>query len=256
MAEKESPVRVLGKELRPHVIWALIVSIGSLAGGTMITALVTLLQKLRHVSLDWFFIGGLFLLSVGVLAVLLRLAKKISAPQPAEPSKPLAGPEDPAESEKKTWCEGLVKEDAEKINKRMLEIRQSKQFHYGSGSDPYIDIITELWNGSVFQLVSYGEISGHVTYGGKQLAGEPRVIVSVEPPLLSIGHGDSMTLTVRQYLSTPVADTMEANRTRSIAIDFESVFVPFKILPPPGFAKLEIYRWQGPRFAVEEAIRV
>jgi hypothetical protein len=254
MAEKENLVRVLGKELRPHALWALIVWVGSLAGGAVIAALGALLQKLRHVSLDWVFIAGLFSLSFVVFAVLLYLAKKINAPQPTESLK--AAPDDAAESERKTWCEGMVKEDVEKINKRVREISQRKEFHYGSGSDPYIDIITELWNGSVFQLVSFGEIAGHVTYAGKQLAGEPRVMVSVEPPLLSVGHSESVILTVRQYLSAQVAGTMEANRNRGVAIDFESVFVSFKILPPPGFAKLGTYKWQGTRFAIEETTRV
>jgi hypothetical protein len=255
MAEKENLIRVFGKELRPHAIWALIAWVGPIAGGAVIAALGALLQKLRHVSLDWVVIAGLFSLSFVVFALLLYLVKKIGAPQPAETLKPQAAPR-AAESEKKSWCEGMVKEDTEKIKKLVREINQRKEFHYGSGSDPYIDIITELWNGSVFQLVNYGEITGHVTYAGKRLAGEPRVIVSVEPALLSVAHGDSVTLIVRQYLSAPVADTMEANRNRGVAIDFESVFVPFKILPPPGFAKLETYRWQGTRFAIEDTARV
>lgn len=255
MAKKES-LRELGKELRPHALWALIAWIGPLAGGAMIAALAALLQKLRHMSLDWVVIAGLFSLSFVVFAVLLYLARKISAPQLAELLKPQSAPEDPTEPEKQTWCQGMVKEDVEKINKRVREINQRKEFHYGPGLDPYIEIVTELWNGSVFQLVSFGEIAGHVTYAGKQLGGEPRVIVSVEPPLLSVGHGESVALTVRQYLSAQVADTMEANHNRGVAIDFESVFVSFKILPPPGFANLGTYKWQGSRFAIEEATRV
>ena len=155
-----------------------------------------------------------------------------------------------------TWAEIMSKEDAKKIKERVREHNQHKQFHFGPGSDPYIEIITELWNGSVFRLVNYGEISGHVTYGGQQLAGEPRVIVSVEPPLLNLTHGGSVTMVIRQYLSAHVAETMWTNRNQSVAIDFESVFVPFKILPLDGMTKLDTFRWQGPRFAIEETERV
>jgi hypothetical protein len=79
MAEKENPIRVLGKELRPHALWALIVWVGPLAGGAMIAVLAALWQKLRHISPDWFFIGGLFVLSVAVLVMLLRLVKSFSS---------------------------------------------------------------------------------------------------------------------------------------------------------------------------------
>jgi hypothetical protein len=78
MAEKNGLVPVVAKELRPHAIWTLIMWIAPPAGATMIAALVALLQKARHVSLDWFIIGGMFVLSIGVLALLLYLAKKLS----------------------------------------------------------------------------------------------------------------------------------------------------------------------------------
>jgi hypothetical protein len=150
----------------------------------------------------------------------------------------------------------LVDKDATNITSRIRHASQRIEFHFSPGSDPYLDITTELWNGSVFQLVSFGEIAGHVTYGGKQLAAEPRVIVSVEPPLLNLGHGDSLTLVVRQYLSSEVADMMQANRNRGVAIDFRSVFVSFKVLPLDDLTKMGAFRWQGPRFAIEEASRV
>ena len=78
MAEKNGLVPVVAKELRPHAIWTLIMWIAPIAGSAMITALFALLQKARHVSLDWFIIGGLFILSFGVLALLLYLAKRLS----------------------------------------------------------------------------------------------------------------------------------------------------------------------------------
>jgi hypothetical protein len=150
----------------------------------------------------------------------------------------------------------LVNNDAENMRSRVRQQSQHIGFHFDPTSDPYVEIITELWNGSVFQLMSFGEITGHVTYAGKQLAGDPRVVVSVEPPLINLGHGDSVTLIVRHYLSSQVAETMEANRNRGATINFESVFVPFKIMPLDGLTKVDEYRWQGPRFAIEDAKRV
>jgi len=90
LAEKKSLVPVVAKELRPHAIWTLIVWVGSLAGSAMIAALVALWQKLRHVSLDWLFIGGLFSLSFVVLALLLYLATKLSR-EHSKPHGPIVG---------------------------------------------------------------------------------------------------------------------------------------------------------------------
>jgi len=150
----------------------------------------------------------------------------------------------------------LIARDAANLRSMIRQYNQRIEFHFTPSSDPYLEIITELWNGSVFELVSFGEITGHVTYAGRQLAGEPRVVVSVEPPVLNLYHGDSVILVVRQYLSSQVADAMVAARDRGIAIDFGSVFVSFKVLPLDGITKKDIYMWQGPRFAIEDAKRV
>lgn len=155
-------------------------------------------------------------------------------------------------------CEALkaiVNADAEKLTERIKQISQRVEFHYNPGTDPSLDIITELWNGSVFELVNFGEISGHVTYTGRQLAGDPRIIASVEPIVLSLHHAGTVTFIVRQYLSSETADMMEANRHRQIAINFESVCVRFKVLPflVEGTTS---FAWYGPRFAIEDTVRV
>jgi hypothetical protein len=166
-----------------------------------------------------------------------------SAPKP-EPTEPL----------EKTWGEIMAEDDAKNIQERVREISQRKEFHYDPASDPYIDIITELCNASVFDLVSFGEISGHGTYAGSQLAQDPRVLASVEPVMVRIKHGDKATLMVRQFLSSGVADTMVANLNRGVALSFEGVSVSFKMRSPTGPS--QTYRWWGPRFTIEEATRV
>lgn len=174
-----------------------------------------------------------------------------------------------AERWKRTYAESesannaireLIAKDVANLKNRIQEHKQRIEFHFSPSSDPYLDIATELWNGSVFDLVSFGEIAGHVTYAGKQLAGDPRVVVSVEPTLLNLRHGESATLVVRQYLSSQVADAMVASHGRGVAIDCQSVFVSFKVvpkaLPLDGTTKIDGYKWQGPRFAIEDAKRV
>lgn len=146
-------------------------------------------------------------------------------------------------------CEG----DAKEINNRIKEFNQRFEFHLSPTSDPYIDVITELWNGSIFQFVNFGEIRGHVVYGGKQIAGDPRIIVPVEPAVLHIRRGESLVLTVRQYLSVQVADGMIANMNRDISINLESVVVPFRSVSPHTSL---LYGWHGPKFAIEDAKRV
>jgi len=155
-------------------------------------------------------------------------------------------------------CEALKRianTDAEKISERVQEISQRIEFHFVPGSEPSVDVITELWNSCVFDLVNFGEISGHVTYGGRQLAADPRIIDSVEPVLLSLRHGGHVTLVVRQYLSAEMADMMEANRNRQVTIDFGNVAVLFQSAPLAGFSK-QSFRWFGPRFAIEDTRRV
>jgi hypothetical protein len=155
-------------------------------------------------------------------------------------------------------CESLkaiANSDLEKISERIKQINQRLEFHFNPGTDPSIDIVTELWNGSVFELVNFGEISGHATYVGRQIAADPRIIVSVEPVLLNLKHAEKLTLVVRQYLSPEMADMMEANRNRQMLINFENVYVSFKILPMGG-GSTKSFSWFGPRFAIEDTVRV
>jgi hypothetical protein len=149
----------------------------------------------------------------------------------------------------------IANKDSEKLNDRIQQISQRIEFHFGHGADPSLDVITELWNGSVFDLVNFGEISGHATYASRQLAGDPRIIDSVEPIILNLRHGQKVTFTVRQYLSIEMADSMQANRDRQIAIDFENIAVTFKMAPFPEFSN-QSFRWFGPRFAIEDTVRV
>jgi hypothetical protein len=145
--------------------------------------------------------------------------------------------------------------DAKKMSERVPEISQRLEFHFGQGAEPSLDVITELLNASVFDLVNFGEISGHTTYAGRQLAADPRIIVPVEPPVLSLKHGEKLSFTVRQYLSAEMADVMQANRGRGVAIDFGNVMVKFKVLPRLGFS-MERFIWSGPKFTIEDIRRV
>src|SRR5258708_2804141 len=195
---------------------------------------------------------ALLFIIAGVLnstPLLSRLLPKKKPDVAREAADPLPLPFSPPDA----LCEALkeiANTDAEKISERVQEIGQRIEFHFAPGSEPFIDVITDLWNGSVFGLVNFGEISGHVTYGARQLAADPRIIVSVEPVLLSLKHGGKVTLVVRQYLSAEIADRMEANRNRQIAIDFRNVAVPFRSTPLPGFSQ-QSFRWIGPRFGIE-----
>jgi hypothetical protein len=160
---------------------------------------------------------------------------------------------EPTEPPEKTWGEIMAEEDAKKMGERVPQISQRKEFHFDPTSDPYIDIITELFNGSVFDLVTFGEIGGHVNYAGGELATAPRVL-GQSPVMVRIKHGEAKTVTVRQSLSSTVADTMVANWNRGIAVNFESVSVSFTMFSPVGPS--QTYRWWGPRFTLDEATRV
>jgi hypothetical protein len=201
-------------------------------------------------------IAGLAL--VGVLFAIAGILNSAPLLLRFMPKRKTEVPDSSLTKSEKTWGDAMAEEDAAKIRERVIEAKQEKRFHYAPGSEPYIEIRTELWNGSVFELVSFGEISGHTKYAERELALEPRVVSRIEPILLTLTHAGKVTLTVRQYVSADVAETMWANKDRSVAVDFESVSVPFKILPPLGCSleQPERYRWWGPRFSMQDVERV
>ncbi len=198
-------------------------------GWKLLGALSTFQYVKESLSPYWRFISSPAGNVVLILCGFAWLAAVVLWPRRSGSTTASAAPE-------KTWGDVMAEEDAQKIQERVKTASQHIEFHYTLGFDPYIEIISELWNGSVFELVSFGEISGHSLYAGNQLAGDPRVIVSVEPALLTLNHGDKTTLVVRQYVTADVADTMVANLNRGVAVDFQSVAVSFKMLPRgPGF---------------------
>jgi len=146
----------------------------------------------------------------------------------------------------------IAKTDAEKINERVRQIRQRIKFNFYTGADPSIDVITELWNGSIFDLVNTRDISGRATYGGHQLAAAP--IIFPESTVLNLKHGDKISFTVRQYLSVEMAKTIEAGHGRGIAIDLTNVAVRFDSFSLHGLAA-PLFRWFGPQFTIEDAER-
>ena len=156
----------------------------------------------------------------------------------------------------KNWADVMAEEDAAKLPERIKEAKRRILFHYAPGSDPYLEIVTDLWNGTVFDLVNFGEIRGHAKYAGEQLALAPRIFDSVEPIFLNLKHAESETLTVRQYVTNDVADSLWANKDRGIAVDFGSVAVSFKAVPRTEKAVEAKYTWWGPRFSMQDVERV
>lgn len=147
----------------------------------------------------------------------------------------------------------LAKQDAEKLKERIHQSIRRIDFHLQSGTDPYLDIIAELWNGSIFDLINLNEVAGHATYAGEQLPAAPRIMMPTET--LNLKHGDKVTLVVRQYLSSDRANMMEVHRGRSVPVDFENVTVRFDSFSLHGIAR-PLFRWVGPKFAIEDTQRV
>ncbi len=161
-------------------------------------------------------------------------------------------PPDPLASELKK----IATEDAEKIKERIRQIGQRVEFHLSPGSDPYIDVVMDLLNTSVFHVVTYGEVHGQTMYAGKHLAAVPQIFDRLGPPgvtCVSMKHADSGELRIRQFLSAEVADAMWANRFRNVAVDMSLVGVTFKVLLTDRLDKFTFY---GPRITIDEATRV
>jgi hypothetical protein len=79
MAE-ESRFRKLLIELRPHAIWEVLRWIGPIVGAAMLSTFIGLVQKFRHVSFDWFLLGGIFSISFLIFMGLLYLARRLGTP--------------------------------------------------------------------------------------------------------------------------------------------------------------------------------
>jgi hypothetical protein len=79
----KSHLRELVGELRPHAVWETIKWLSVLAAPTIIASSYAVWQKARHLSVDWYVFGGLFVVSTILFAtamlVLLMSAKLMSA---------------------------------------------------------------------------------------------------------------------------------------------------------------------------------
>lgn len=206
------------------------------------------LGQIPHIP-GWLASSVLFLLSVVAFVWIVNLATR---------STKSKVPDVASDASAKTWHDTMAEEDAANIKELIKTAKQRILFHYAPGSEPYIEIVTDLWNGSIFKLVCFGEINGHGKYAGKELALSPRIVASVEPVLLTLKHGGSATLTVRQYISADLADTMWANKDRGIAVDLEPIYVKFTVLVPYGCSleKNSEYWWWGPRFSMQNVDRI
>ena len=79
-------------ELLPHAIWSLVLWLGLLVGAAMIWSLIALVQKIRHISFDWFLLGGVFVVSFFVFAGLLYLVKRIGTASDLSTLRPKIAP--------------------------------------------------------------------------------------------------------------------------------------------------------------------
>src|SRR5580700_11366620 len=85
MGEEKKP---FWRELLPHAAWRgieeIIKRLLPVVGATVISIGVAVWEKLRHPPLDWYFIGGLFVMSSFVLVLLAYVARKNSPIRSAE----------------------------------------------------------------------------------------------------------------------------------------------------------------------------
>jgi len=222
--------------------------------GTIILVALALVSISQGPAIGWLHWPG-FVLPLIVVCVLLaaailnfRTAKLHTTTTAKDVSLP------PQQSH--TWCDTMAEDDAKKIQERVRTINQRKEFQFNQGSEPYLDVITDLCNCTVYELVTSGEITGQGTYAGSQFAALPRLLGSTGTTSRSLKHGEVGTFTFRQYLSHDLADRMWADRDRGVAIDFSSVVLSFKAILDGSLTKTQ-YRLAGPsRFGFSEAKRV
>jgi hypothetical protein len=227
-------------QIRGNVKWDISKWLGAIVLGGVYVAL----QRVRHLPPDWWVLGGL----LGVTLVWLLIVSH-DARRKAKSEKNTSSRSSPESS----WLEELADEDAAKITERVIRISEHTVFHFDPGSDPYIEIVWNLLNASVFRA-TWTKVSGHTMYAGNQLAIAPQVFDSTGPPgptFLSLKHGDSGILRIRQFISTDIADRMWADRNRNIAVDFSLVAVGFEAM---GDTLTSFTLW-GPRVLIADAIR-
>jgi hypothetical protein len=75
MPEKETSLRNLARELRPHALWEVIRWGLALLGSAMITGFAALWHHAKHLPPDLYFLGGLFVVASLVLTTLLYVAR-------------------------------------------------------------------------------------------------------------------------------------------------------------------------------------
>ncbi len=119
----------------------------------------------------------------------------------------------------------MAEDDAEKIQQMVRRTGCRVEFHFDSGSDPYMDVIIDLINYSVFEVVTFGEIEGYTMYAGEQLALNPQIVDTAGKPFLSLKRGHSGSLRIHQFISANVADLMWSERDRKVPVDLRNVVI-------------------------------
>jgi hypothetical protein len=147
----------------------------------------------------------------------------------------------------------IAKDDAEHIQDRLHEISRRVEFYYDVASDPHVDIVVTLLNSSVWELVTFGEIEGYSKYAGQQIATRPEIFDVSASPILTLKHGESGELKIRQFVSREIAEWIWVQRGRGVALDLSLVRVSFRMLLVG--MPIRKFTWWGPIVTVEETMR-
>ncbi len=208
-------------------------------GCSLVTGLSTALwQKLKHGSLDWWAISGMFIVTLVVVFSIFwrRKPKTLSLSDDASLIAPVSKAGNDRAFKK------VADEDSTEMARRLILCGTSAKLNVDT-VEPYIDVVFAIVNASMFSIMSE-TVEGNAFYRG--YSGEkcyfsrtPIMFDSIN--LFTLSRATKGELILRQFVPLAITDKIAANRGK-LKIDFSEVRVNFRF---PGTAGQTRFCWLG-----------
>jgi hypothetical protein len=196
-------------------------------------------EKLKHGSLDWYAIGGMFILTLIVVMSIFRKKESVSGPPRATEPDGHSSANNGTGGE---YYEKLAAKDSVEMHDRLILCGTSAKLNVDT-VEPYIDVVFTIVNASMFSVMSE-TVEGNAFYRG--YSGEkcyfsrtPIIVDSIN--LFTLGRATKGELILRQFVPLAITDNIAANRGK-LKIDFGEVRVNFQF---PGTARRTRFSWLG-----------
>lgn len=213
--------------------------IKQLWGPAVLAVIVALWQKLKHGSLDWLAIVGMFLVACLLAFLNFRKSNKSARPtvEPLAEKAPV-----PKEIKAGSDFDKFAAEDSAEMWKRIVLCGVHAKLNTDS-VEPCLDIVFRIVNASMFHIMSDG-VEGNAYYRGYNhekcyLSRTP--VIADDLNFFSLARGKLGELRIRQFVPLQITDNIASGSGR-LKIYFDEVRFKFRF---PGIAGKTEFIWFG-----------